>query len=826
MNNTIGKKIKVIKKSKNNKLKVKEWILPNKKRFPKWVNETFRKYLLAGEEKIEKNSKGFKPFTHQKLVKEFMQNESPYRGLLLYHGLGSGKTCTSITIAENLKNYKNILVMMPASIKNNYINKGLMFCGDPRYKALPSLIDDHYSFISTNASNTYKQMIERGSLDNHVIIIDEVHNLVSRMVSGLIGNSKQGKKIYELLMNATNCKIIALTGTPIINYPIEAGILLNVMRGKIDVHIFRISKMNASLIQDTHNVKINLERVKEVDFVEINTQNKTIEMKLLITSKNENFQQFIKTIEAASKGMGLEIKYLMPKSYTAFPESEEEFDKFFLDSTGKGSFKLKNKDLFIRRSLGLISYYESTDSNFPAFEIKNVDVMMSGYQFMLYDKVREVEKDRERMAAMKSKSSSKKEKPTSLMRIYSRMFSNFVFPEDNPRPFKKGSMASLMKKNKNLDNKNIEKIKKNMINEEMSSENQIKISKEYKERINNALVKLDNTKEQYLTLDKLEKYSPKMKKIMECIMKSPGLVLVYSQFRKLEGLGVFELVLRANGFAKFGEKKSGNMFAVYSGEEKSEYREETLKVFNSPENKLGSKLKVLMISSAGSEGLDLKNIRQIHIMEPYWNEVRIKQVIGRGVRHESHIDLPEKDRNVSVYRYYSLMSEKDKEFSKEKKSTDQYVYEVALKKEGITNDILDTFKEVAFDCVLNKGATKIKQSCFSFGNDEMGLASLPDISKDLVYSSTVTQSKKVKRSLTLAFITSNNMVIIADKKSKKVYSITDAINKKKPLKKVPKIKKRVRVDSNSKIVYDDKSASKTGELIKLGKYNNIGKFSK
>ena len=89
------------------------------------------------------------------------------------------------------------------------------------------------------------------------------------------------------------------------------------------------------------------------------------------------------------------------------------------------------------------------------------------------------------------------------MRIYSRMFSNFVFPEDNPRPFKKGSMASLMKKNKNLDNKDLEKIKKNMINEEMSSENQIKISKEYKERINKALVKLDNTKEQYLTLDKL-----------------------------------------------------------------------------------------------------------------------------------------------------------------------------------------------------------------------------------------------------------------------------------------------------------------------------------
>ena len=58
-------------------------------------------------------------------------------------------------------------------------------------------------------------------------------------------------------------------------------------------------------------------------------------------------------------------------------------------------------------------------------------------------------------------------------------------------------------------------------------------------------------------------------------------------------------------------------------------RQEMLKVLNSPKNKNGDTIKIIMISSAGSEGLDLKNIRQIHIMEPYWNEVRVKQVIGR-----------------------------------------------------------------------------------------------------------------------------------------------------------------------------------------------------
>ena len=48
-------------------------------------------------------------------------------------------------------------------------------------------------------------------------------------------------------------------------------------------------------------------------------------------------------------------------------------------------------------------------------------------------------------------------------------------------------------------------------------------------------------------------------------------------------------------------------------------------------NTLGEKVKVVIISRAGSEGLDFKNIRQIHILEPWYNLNRIDQIIGRGV---------------------------------------------------------------------------------------------------------------------------------------------------------------------------------------------------
>jgi SNF2 family DNA or RNA helicase len=72
-----------------------------------------------------------------------------------------------------------------------------------------------------------------------------------------------------------------------------------------------------------------------------------------------------------------------------------------------------------------------------------------------------------------------------------------------------------------------------------------------------------------------------------------------------------------------------------------------------------------MISPAGAEGINLRNVRQVHIMEPYWNEVRIEQVIGRAIRQCIHKDLPMEERNVDVFRYKMIRKSK-KETSDEK----------------------------------------------------------------------------------------------------------------------------------------------------------------
>ena len=52
---------------------------------------------------------------------------------MLYHGLGSGKTCSSIAIAEGMKTSKRVIIMTPASLRRNYIEE-LKYCGDPLYK--------------------------------------------------------------------------------------------------------------------------------------------------------------------------------------------------------------------------------------------------------------------------------------------------------------------------------------------------------------------------------------------------------------------------------------------------------------------------------------------------------------------------------------------------------------------------------------------------------------------------------------------------------------------------------------------------------------------
>lgn len=153
--------------------------------------------------------------------------------------------------------------------------------------------------------------------------------------------------------------------------------------------------------------------------------------------------------------------------------------------------------------------------------------------------------------------------------------------------------------------------------------------------------------------------SPKMKAIFEFIKSNPKPVVVYSNF--LDS-GVLPLsVLLSKGNLKY---------AVYHGGTTEEKRDKIIDNYN-----LGL-LDVLLISSAGSESLDLKNTRQIHIMELHWNESKINQIIGRAIRYKSHDALKVQDRNVKIVKWISVFG-----YKIPYETADEYLQKISEKKD-------------------------------------------------------------------------------------------------------------------------------------------------
>jgi hypothetical protein len=109
----------------------------------------------------------------------------------------------------------------------------------------------------------------------------------------------------------------------------------------------------------------------------------------------------------------------------------------------------------------------------------------------------------------------------------------------------------------------------------------------------------------------------------------------------------------------------------------------------------GEKIKVVLISKAGSEGLDFKAIRQVHILEPWYNLNRIEQIIGRAVRNFSHKDIPFVKRNVQIFLYGTILENAEEE------AADLYIYRIAELKAIKIGKVTRLLKQTAVDCILN-----------------------------------------------------------------------------------------------------------------------------
>ena len=314
-----------------------------------------------------------------------------------------------------------------------------------------------------------------------------------------------------------------------------------------------------------------------------------------------------------------------------------------------------------------------------------------------------------------------------------------------------------------------------------------------------------------------------MKVMLDNINKSKGLVFVYSTFRTLEGVELFSKVLDFNGYAKYGTDNDLKKYAIYSGVEDELEKKETLKVFTSNENKHGKFIKILLVTSSGAEGLDLKNIRQIHIMEPYWNQMRIEQIIGRGIRRGSHLSLAPAERNVEVFRYFSILPKNNISLSKDKVSTDQHIEQISLKKQYIIDELKLILKECAFDCFLNKLDIKSDYKCFSFGTNGTGFSYNPNLSKDVIDSYSIKNTKIIQKKYT-KIIYYEGFVYLYDTKKKIFYLYND--DKKIPVEVDLKKSKSLYVDMSTNHVYDVRSvhAENPVKLFTIDKKSKLKKL--
>lgn len=877
------------------------YYMNNREKFVNFINSLFSRYRERLQENTEniscesigKNSGDFSLLIHQEIVRDYMNLYTPYRGLLLYHGLGSGKTCTSIAIAEGMKDNKQIIIMTPKSLRSNYMAE-LKKCGDfmykknqfwewistetnpqaiqtlstvlrlpidyittnkgawlvnvtkpPNYSTLSSndkkvldnqldvMISSKYRFINYNGLRLkkleeYTSGFTKNLFDNAVVIIDEAHNLISRIVNKIkrdppTSENVKGVKetspkflstrLYEYLLSASNARIVLLTGTPVINYPNEFGILFNILRGyiktwKITLDIETNNNKTFTKI-DKNSLQQMLIGEKSLDYLDYSPSSKI----LTITRNPFGFKNKIKTdtgykgvtnaVETKNDGLNLipEGDFISDNDFErkiisilkrnninvlpvgvkvelnkALPDSFDLFEGQYIDSVTK---KLKNTNALKRRIIGLSSYFRSAqESLLPRFtntiglDYHIVRIPMSDFQFNIYESARKEERKVEKNSKQTGIGSLYKD-TSSTYKIFSRLFCNFVMP-NRPYPDKKkkdkqpgeggeeeeadGPIQTLLKEAKKQEAKDD---MDNEVTGEVEGDEVLDTigGIPYKERIDAAIKFIKEHSNDFLTVEALTTYSPKYLHILENI-KDPehvGLHLVYSQFRTLEGIGVFTLVMEKNGFARFKIKKNSldaweidikeedlgkPTYTLYTGTETPEEKEIILNIYNSEwdyiptnianelraksnNNNMGEIIKCLMITSSGSEGINLRNTRYVHIMEPYWHPVRLEQVIGRARRICSHKDLPLALQTVEVFVYLMIFSTqqlnsdasielKRKDLSKISKlpvTSDQLLYEISEIKGNLTRQLTDSIKESAFDCNLYSNG-----KCISFAD--------------------------------------------------------------------------------------------------------------
>lgn len=629
----------------------------NGKLFPIWVMQNFKKYklpeLFKGEDGVQKLRE------YQEFVSKFLDYNSIYKSILLYHGVGTGKTATAINIYNMLFNYTpawNVIVILKATLHSDNWNYNKETTDLYKWLEKSHLQErlDNMQYVHYDSPIADKQFLDiirnSDSSKKNLFIMDECHNFIKNVYNNIITRqSQKALKIYDYIVNEKKnnpeTRVVLMSATPAINDPYELSLLFNLL------------------------------------------------------------------------------------SPDCLPSNEQQFNEIFVKDN---KLNPERKNLFQRRILGLVSYYIGTDqTKYARRDEHKVKLIMSEYQTDVYKTNKLIEDN---------KAISYKGKNAPTYKTYTRQAVNFVFPNisnqvnagKRPRPsnFKLNEQdVELLDSNKSYR----VSVNKTLIDAYLNTtklfltEFEVFINKIDRKDFNKDIEEFKNTNESVddyfkrprsKLMSELYKYSCKMTVICLYTFRSKGTILIYSNYVLLEGLQILKVYLDVFGYSKYNNKPNPMSYVEYHGGIDQEMRKLNKDKFNDPKNLYGDYIKILLLSPSGAEGLSLKNVRQLHILEPYWTETRLEQVIGRAIRMYSHDLLDPKERYVDIYKYEAIQNEKVSN-KNELDTTDTYVYNKAHEKQELINSFLDAVKESAVDCELNSlvNMKETKYNCFKFNEE-------------------------------------------------------------------------------------------------------------
>jgi superfamily II DNA or RNA helicase len=692
---------------------------------------------------------------HQIFLKNYISPDTPYNGILIFHATGVGKTCTAISIAEGfkktLKNMnKKILIISnleknflkelydPIQEKNKRNPEDIVQCTGREYefgeeslyltqqqkeKELLKLKKSYYQFFGYGKFANYiientggwkgsekdinekvKKFISK-EFDDRVIIIDEIQNIKTDRKEEL---SRSIQPILESIIKyGKNIKLILMSATPMFDRPDEIIFYINL------------------LLQNDGREKIDR---SEIFNLKDGTLKHNAEQKL-----RDIFKGYVSYIRG-------EKPYIFPfriyPKQSTIPNIEYYMDGHKIENDKK--IKYTKLILCKMKDIQSNTYLYYFDKKIKNGKLKEDIIEENLINEMNENDVNEIENN-----SVEINNNKKNIGLLDLIKI-----SNITYPVvsnsktiSNIGSFNKYSIDSDFDNGNGGYYRNIQMIGQRK-----------KIQYRYQ---SHAIFNKDTVNETPFADEKyIGEYSIKFAKILETIKKSKGLIFIFSQFIE-QGTLPIALMLEQNGFyrecidgedqlldytpnklKKGGKRKPicylcGNeqnykdhtdmkskdyhifkfaKYILYFGESKDIIKikkDEALKKFRSDKNKYGEEIKVFIGTRSVSEGLDFKRLRQVHIVEPWYNLSRHEQIIGRAIRNQSHKDLLPEEKNVEIYQYASILEDDKNKISK-RETVDLKNYRIAENKDIIIKNIGRIMKESAVDCVFFKNTNVIE----------------------------------------------------------------------------------------------------------------------